>query len=82
MLKTTRYFKFMKVRSDRVGIKEEWIADVMSNPVKKEIQPDGRIRLWAKIKEAGDKYLRVILLDDNETVHNVFFDRTFKEIDS
>jgi hypothetical protein len=25
------------------------------------------------------KYLRVILLEDGETVHNAFFDRGFKE---
>ena len=33
------------------------------------------------IKEEG-KYLRVILLEDEETVHNAFFDRGFKEIDN
>ena len=41
-------------------------------------QSDGRIRKWGKIAEAG-KYLRVILLEDGETVHNAFFDRSFKE---
>jgi hypothetical protein len=25
------------------------------------------------------KYLRIILLEDGETVHNAFFDRNFKE---
>ena len=30
------------------------------------------------IDEEG-KYLRVVLLDDGETVHNAFFDRRFKE---
>jgi hypothetical protein len=34
-------------------------------------------RKWAKISEAG-KYLRVILLEDGETVHNAFFDRSYK----
>ena len=48
------------------------------NPQKVVIQSDGRIRKWAKIVEA-DKYLRVILLEDGETVHNAFFDRSFKE---
>lgn len=48
------------------------------NPLKTEIQSDGRIRKWSYIEEAG-KYLRVILLDDGETVHNAFFDRGFKE---
>lgn len=37
------------------------------------------IRVWVKIEEAGPKYLRVILLEDGETVHNAFFDRNFKE---
>jgi hypothetical protein len=36
---------------------------------KTEIQTDGRIRKWAKIQEV-DKYLRVILLEDGETIHN------------
>jgi hypothetical protein len=47
-------------------------------PLKREIQADGRITCWSKIVENG-KYLRVILLEDGETVHNAFFDRGFKE---
>lgn len=43
-----------------------------------EVQVDGRIKKWTKIQEVG-KYLRVILLEDGETVHNAFFDRSFKE---
>jgi hypothetical protein len=39
---------------------------------------DGRIRKWRYIEEMG-KYLRIILLDDGETIHNAFFDRNFKE---
>jgi len=42
------------------------------------IQSDGRIKKWAHIPEAG-KVLRVILLEDGETVHNAFFDRSYKE---
>jgi len=42
------------------------------------IQEDGRIRRWAPIQETDNKYLRVILLSDGETVHNAFFDRGFK----
>ena len=47
-------------------------------PQKTEIQSDGRIRKWGWIKEE-DKFLRVILLEDEETVHKAFFDRSFKE---
>jgi len=51
----------------------------MGRRTKEEIQSDGRIRRWAKIKEAGGRVLRVVLLEDGETVHNAFFDRSFKE---
>ena len=43
-----------------------------------EIQHDGRIKRWVKIPEYGNRYLRVILLEDGETLHNAFFDRGFK----
>ena len=68
----------MKTRPDRADIKEEWILETIKNPLKTETQSDGRIRKWSFIEEAG-RYLRVILLDDGETVHNAFFDRSFKE---
>ncbi len=77
-MKTTRYFEYTRRRPDRAQIKEEWIKYVIENPDKTEIQSDGRIKKWAKIQTV-DKYLRVILLDDGETVHNAFFDRSFKE---
>ena len=77
-MKTTKYFNYTRNRSDRLKIKEEWIIYDMENPEKIEIQSDGRIRKWAKIEETN-KYLRVIILEDGETVHNAFFDRSFKE---
>jgi len=77
-MKTTRYFQYTRKRPDRILIKDDWIEFVINNPVKVEVQSDGRIRKWAKITEVN-KYLRVILLDDGETFHNAFFDRAFKE---
>ena len=77
-MKTTRYFKYTRKRPDRAQIKDEWIKFVMNNPAKIEIQSDGRIRKWSKISEVN-KYLRVILLEDGQTVHNAFFDRAYKE---
>ena len=77
-MKTTQYFQYMRKREDRVSIKEEWIKYVIEHAKKTEFQTDGRIRKWAKISEV-DKYLRVILLEDGETVHNAFFDRFSKE---
>ena len=77
-MKTTRYFNYTKKRQDRAQIKEEWIEFVIKNPDKTVIQSDGRIREWSKIAEAN-KTLRVILLEDGVTVHNAFFDRSYKE---
>jgi hypothetical protein len=77
-MKTIQYFDYTRKRPDRSGIKENWINFVIDNPERTEIQSDGRIKKWAKISEAG-KYLRVILLEDGETVHNTFFDRSYGE---
>jgi hypothetical protein len=35
----------------------------------------GRIRKWARIASFENRRLRVILLEDGETVHNAFLDR-------
>jgi len=56
----------------------EWIERVITNPEKTVTQKDGRIRKWGKIPESSDRYLRVILLEDGETLHNAFFDRGVK----
>jgi len=75
-VKFTSYFT-NKVLSKRPYLRVEWVKQVMEAPVKREAQADGRIRLWGYVKEA-DKYLRVVLEPDGETVHNAFFDRRFK----
>jgi len=56
----------------------EWIQQVVENPEEETTQTDGRIRRWGRVKEMGDRYLRVIILEDRETIHNAFFDRRFK----
>jgi hypothetical protein len=78
-MKTTQYFRYTRQRPDRAAIRDEWIERVIQNPLREEIQSDGRIRRWARIPEMENRVLRVILLEDGETVHNAFFDRTFKE---
>ncbi len=77
-MKCTEYFQFVRKRTDRAKIKEGWILKAMNNPVKTEVQVDGRIKKWSYIEEER-KYLRVVLLQDGETVHNAFFDRGFKK---
>lgn len=77
-MKVTEYFMSIMIRPDRMGIRWEWIQRVMDFPEKEQVQSDGRIRRWAMVPEAGNRYLRVVLLPDGETVHNVFFDRSFR----
>ena len=76
--KVTQYFIYTRQRADRACIRDEWIQKAIENPLEIVIQSDGRIKKWVKIEEVK-KYLRVILLSDNQTVHNAFFDRNYKE---
>ncbi len=78
-MRTTRYFEEQVLRK-RSYIKRKWCEFALLYPVRREVQPDGRIRYWAFIPELG-KYLRVVTLEDGETVHNAFPDRDFKEIE-
>ena len=76
-MKTTRYFEALRSHPDRSVIRDEWIERAMRSPIKEKVQADGRIQRWAQIPEAANRYLRVVLLSDGETVHNAFFDRRF-----
>ena len=76
-MKYTQYFLATRERGDRKDIKLEWIAFVFNNPEQETIQTDGRIKRWAYIEEM-QKYLRIVILEDTETIHNAFFDRNFK----
>lgn len=78
-MKTTQYFRHTRQRPDRAVILDAWIEQVIKNPIREAIQSDGRIRRWARIAEMEDRVLRVILLEDGETVHNAFFDRNYKD---
>ena len=76
-MKFTRYFEAVRQRPDRALIREEWIGRAVEAPIRQVIQVDGRIRRWCQVPEMENRYHRVILLRDGETVHNAFFDRGF-----
>ena len=78
-MKTTRYFEEQVLRK-RAYLEREWCERALREAVRREVQPDGRIRHWVFVPELG-KYLRVVTLEDGETVHNAFPDRGFKEGD-
>jgi hypothetical protein len=76
-VKTTSYFDAIRNRPDRRLIKEEWIERAIASPLQEVRQADGRFRRWVQVPEMENRYLRVVLLSDRETVHNAFFDRRF-----
>ena len=76
-MKTTRYFEEQVLRK-RPYIRGEWCERVLRSPTRREVQSDGRVRFWGIIAEAGGKALRVVTLEDGETVHNAFFDRGYE----
>lgn len=76
-MKTTRYFE-RRSYGNALNLQREWCEGVLHDAVRREVQPDGRIRHWIFVPELG-KYLRVVTLEDGETVHNAFPDRDFEE---
>ena len=77
-LNVTDYVRAIRARPDRAMIRSEWIRRAIDQPEHQAVQADGRIRRWASIPEAGGRKLRVVLMPDGVTVHNAFFDRSFK----
>ena len=75
-MKLSPYFQ-NSVISRRAYVRLEWIALVLENPERVEVQEDGRIRYWGFVQELG-KYLRVVTLEDGETILNAFPDRNYR----
>lgn len=75
--KTTRYFRNEVLRK-RPYIKLDWCIKIIENPLRKQVQPDGRIRYWGLVEELQGVALRVVTLSDGETIHNAFPDRDFQ----
>lgn len=70
-----------RLQRARPYIRLDWISDVIDNPIHTEIQPDGRIRFWGEVPfpdSENPHILRVITLEDGETVLTAFIDRQFR----
>jgi hypothetical protein len=80
-VKTTRYFEEQVLRK-RPYLHREWCAATIAAPAHREVQDDGRIRFWGEVVLPGEttpRMLRVVTLEDGETVHNAFLDRNFRQ---
>lgn len=76
-MNTTRYFREQVLRK-RPYIKLEWCERILEQPLARETQADGRIRFWGSVPELAGRILRVVTLEDGETIHNAFPDRDFR----
>ena len=56
-------------------ILDEWIERAIHNPIREDVQADGRIRRWIQVTEMKGRFLHVVLLADGEPVYNAFCDR-------
>jgi hypothetical protein len=75
-MKTTAYFREQVLRK-RSYLQMSWCVDVVAAPIHSEVQEDGRIRFWGYVAELNGKALRVVTLEDGETLHNAFPDSGF-----
>ena len=74
----TRYFaEEVMARPDRQDIDFDEVEQARLAPYRSKQQPDGRYRHWLWVA-ARQRWLRVIIEPDGETVHNAFWDRNFK----
>ena len=83
-VKTTWYFE-NRVLPKRPEIDPEWCAGVITAPLRTEVQADGRIRFWGEVtlpSETEPRILRVVTLEDGETILNAFLDRNFRRAGS
>lgn len=75
-LKYSKYF-ITDVVNRRPYLTEEMIMQVIVHYEYKFLQLNGRTSLFGYIFEYK-KYLRVVVLDDEETIMNAYFDRGYK----
>jgi hypothetical protein len=78
---TTRYFTEQVLRK-RPYMTVELCRSVLANPIRRVVQEDGRIRHWGPVvlqNETETRILRVVTLEDDQTLHNAFIDRNYRE---
>lgn len=64
-----------RIQFERPYLTDEVIAQVLANPLHKEMQPNGRISYWAYVDSLG-KYVRIVTEPDGEIVTG-YIDRDF-----
>ena len=80
-MEATRYLVEQVLRK-RPYVSEELCRQIVRGPIRRSVQADGRVRHWGRVNLPGEdktRILRVVTLEDGETLHNAFLDRNFRE---
>jgi hypothetical protein len=76
-MKTTRYFREdVLQRKSRWYLRRywrKWAREALAAPLRTEEEPNGRFQHWIYAQELGC-HLRVVFLEDGETLHNIMTD--------
>jgi len=81
-MKCTQYFLFVRQRPDRAIIKDEWILKTMNNPLKTEIQSDGRIKKWSYNENSSTQASRYLFVMPAYVPLAGFLDSGFRRNDA
>lgn len=71
---TTTYF-VQVVLARRPYLTPGLIEGVLSKHAARTVQEDGRVRYFGRIESMDNRWLRIVLLEDDKTLHNAFLDR-------
>lgn len=74
-MKTSHHFD-VDVLPQRPYLSREMCEKIVTHPSHIETQSNGRTRYWGYV-ESLEKYVRVVVLEDGETIHTAFPDRNF-----
>jgi hypothetical protein len=76
-MKLSRHY-IEDVQSKRPYLTLDILEDIIKNPVKTELQADKRMKIWG-CSNLYDKFIRIVIDSDKETIITAFFDRNFKQ---
>jgi hypothetical protein len=74
-MKSTSHGRFQLRLRD---ITEEMCRQAISNPIEIQEQSNGYFRFWSYV-ESVERYLRVVTLEDRETIETAHWDRNYKK---
>ena len=78
-MKTSGHFDDdVSKRPDRADVTDELREQALREPEYREHQQDGRAKHWIYVAER-EKWLRIVVLEDGETVHTNMWDRGFEK---